>query len=212
MGPRERLIATVAIAIIIVAAMWIIVVTPKRNQAANLRTQITAEQALLTSAQQQLAAAEQARSGYVADVHSEQALTRAVPTSDEIPQLIELINKLEVGHHVTYTTTGFGTAAAGDLPSVNLEFNFVANYVDLQKFLNAFDDLTRSNGTSVLTDGRLVSINSITLGPSAHGAVTATVAMTVYQAAASQAAAVGATGASGTTGATGVTAAAGVSQ
>jgi Tfp pilus assembly protein PilO len=212
MGPRERLIATVAVVIIVVAAMWILVVTPKRNEANNLQTQITAEQVALTSAQQELAAAEQARAGYVADVHSENALTHAVPTSDQIPQLIGLINKLEVGHHVNYTTTGFGTSAVGDLPTVNLQFSFIANYVDLQKFLNAFDDLTRTNGTSVLTDGRLVSVNSITLGPTGSGKVSATVAMTVYQAAAALTPVVGLTGASGTTGTTGPTGATGVTQ
>jgi Tfp pilus assembly protein PilO len=179
MGPRARLIVTVAIALIAVLAMWILLVTPERSKASSLLGQIAAEQAALATAQQQLTTAEQARNQYRADVRSNQALSVSVPTSDRLPQLISLINGLEVNHKVNYSTTSLGSAGGG-LSPVGLSFSFAGSYVNLQEFLGAFDALTLTNGSSLLSNGRLVAVNSVSLAPSGSN-VDASVNMTAYQ-------------------------------
>jgi Tfp pilus assembly protein PilO len=202
MGPRERLILSVVIAVVVVIAMWVLLVAPERSKANNLQTQITAEQADLASAQQQSAAAQQARAGYGAEVRSLVRLNTAVPTSDQLPQLIHLINSEEVSHRVDYSLSGFGTSATDNFPSTTLNFSFKGNYVDLQNFLGAFDNLTLTNGSSVLVHGRLVTVNSIGLSP-VGTKVAAAVTMTTYEA--PTAASLGVTGVTGVTAVTGAT-------
>jgi Tfp pilus assembly protein PilO len=193
MGPRERLIASVVAAIVVIAAMWIGLVSPKRKDANNLSASITTEQQALSGAQQQLAAAEQARAAYPAEARSLTLLTRAVPTSDQVPQLIRLINGEEASHKIDYTTTGFGESLSGSFPSINLTFTFDDfSYIDLQQFLGAFDALTLTNGSSV-------TINSVSLTPTGSK-LSAQVNMTTYEAPA--ATPFGASGAIGVTGAT----------
>jgi Tfp pilus assembly protein PilO len=195
MGARGRLIAIVAVAVLIVLAVWLLLVAPERNKANSLSAQITAEQAALSTAQGSLNAAEQAKVGYANEVHSIKTLEVAVPTSDQIPQLISTINGLEVNHHVNYTSTSLSPGSAGGFNSLGLSFNFDSTYVNLQEFLGAFAALTLTNGTSVLANGRLVSIGSISLGPGATNGVSATVSMTAYQ----EVPGVGATTPTGTT-------------
>jgi Tfp pilus assembly protein PilO len=211
MGPRERLIASVVVAVVAIAAMWVLVVSPKRKDASNLLAQITTQQAALASAQQALAAGEQARAAYPPEVHALTVLTAAVPTSDQLPQLIHLLNHEEASHDVNYSLTGFGASSAGGFPAISLSFGFAGTYVNLQHFLGALDDLTRTDGTSLLVQGRLVTVNSVNLSSSGTS-LGATVNMTTYEAPAATplAPSAGATGTSGVTSPAGVTGVSGV--
>jgi Tfp pilus assembly protein PilO len=184
MGSRERLIASIVVAVVAVLAMWILLVEPKRNDANALLASINAERAALATDQQQLAAAEQARVEYPAEVHSLKLLAIAAPTSDEEPQLIGTINRLETTHSVNYSSTSIGapSAASGGLPTIALQFAFTGSYANLQSFLGQFDSLTLASGSNVRADGRLVSVSSISLAPlGSH--ISASVNMTAYEAA-----------------------------
>jgi Tfp pilus assembly protein PilO len=181
MGTRGRLIITAVVALVVVFAMWSVVVSPETGKASKLLGQISSERAQLAGAQQKVLAAEQARREYPADVRSLAVLSEAVPPGNPIPQLIDLINSVEVKHKVNYTSTTLTPGAAtGGLEPVSLSFAFIADYLDLQRFLQAFDSLTQTNGSSVLVNGRLVSVNSISL-TSNGSSLTAAVTMTAYQ-------------------------------
>ena len=182
MGPRARLIIVVAVTLVAIVAMWVALVSPERSKATKLVAAISAERSEVTAAQQQVASGEQARAVYAGEVRSLSVLSQSVPASDDTPQLIGLINSLEVNHKVNYTTTAFASGAAGGFDTLGLSFNFVANFLDLQQFLSAFDALTLTNGTGVLVNGRLVTINSVDLSPEGKS-LSATVSMTAYQAA-----------------------------
>jgi Tfp pilus assembly protein PilO len=182
MGPRARLIIVVAVTLVAIVAMWVALVSPERSKATKLVAAISAERSAVTAAQQQVASGEQARLVYAGEVRSLAVLSQSVPASDDTPQLIGLINSLEVNHKVNYTTTAFASGAAGGFDTLGLSFNFVANFLDLQQFLSAFDALTLTNGTGVLVNGRLVTINSVDLSPEGKS-LSATVSMTAYQAA-----------------------------
>jgi Tfp pilus assembly protein PilO len=196
MGARERLIACVVGAIVAVAAVWILAVSPERSKANTLTSEIATARSTLSSEQGQLVGGEQARSKYLAAIHAVKLLETAVPLDDEVPQLIRLINRLELGHRITWTTTSLsgGTAGANGFTGVDWSFNFSSSYANLQSFLTAIDALTATDGTNVMTRGRLFTVNSIGLTPD-DGRVTATVNLTVYQ----QPTGVPATGSSGTT-------------
>jgi Tfp pilus assembly protein PilO len=182
MGARGRLIGCVVVAFVAVAAVWSLVVSPERSKSSQLTSEIVSARSTLSSEQGQLAGDEQARSKYVAALHAVTLLETAAPLDDEVPQLIRLINRLEVGHKITWTNTSLtpASAGAGGLDSANWTFSFTSSYANLQSFLAAIDALTATDGTNVMTKGRLFTVNSIGLNPD-EGNVTASVNMTVYQ-------------------------------
>jgi Tfp pilus assembly protein PilO len=182
MGARERLIACVVVALVAVAAVWILVVSPERSKSSNLASEIATARSTVSSEQGQLVGDEQARLKYVGALHAVKLLETAVPLDDEVPQLIRLINRLELGHRISWTTTSLSaaSAAAGGLTGVNWTFAFSSSYSNLQRFLTAIDALTATDGTNVMTKGRLFTVNSIGLSPAPAG-VQASVNMTVYQ-------------------------------
>jgi Tfp pilus assembly protein PilO len=183
MRGRERLIGCVVLAIVVVAAAWLIAVKPERGSAASLVTQIATERSTLSSEQAQLVQAAQARAAYPREVHALKVLLTAAPLSDEEPQLIRLINSMEVGHHIDWTTTNFGLGAS-DVPgiaSLNVNFSYAATYINLQQLFANLDRLTESDGLNVATKNRLVTVNSVSIGAGVDGATTAEVSITVYQ-------------------------------
>ncbi len=174
MNGRGRLIAAVLVAIVVVAAAWLIAVSPERSQASNLLTQVASERQTLASAQAQLAASRAARADYPAEVHALRVLLDAIPTSDQQPQLIDLINSLENGHLINWKETSFSPGSAGGFAALNISFSFEAGYVNLQKFMAALDALNASDGANLVSTGRLATVNSIELSTGAKGRESAT--------------------------------------
>lgn len=193
-GARARLIASGSVALVVVLAVWLIVVSPERSTASNLLSQISTERQTLAAAQTQLASARTARIGYRADVHALQVLLDAIPTSDQVPQLIDLINALETGHVIGWKQTAFSPGSAGGFTSLNISFTFDAGYVNLQRFIAAIDQFNQSDGSNLVSTGRLATVNSLSLSTGTQGRETASVTMTVYEQPTS-----GASGAAGTT-------------
>ncbi len=183
MGARERLIAGVAVAIVVLVAFWLLLVAPERNTSNSLAAQIATARTTLAGQQSQLAAGESARSRYVASVRAIKVLEAAVPLSDQEPALIRLLDALEVGHVIKWDTTTVAAGAPGSqgFDSIGLTFSFTATFARLQSFFSAIDSLTQTDGANVLAKGRLFTINSVTLSPQGHGGTSATVSMTVYQ-------------------------------
>jgi Tfp pilus assembly protein PilO len=183
MGARGRLIASGAIAIVLVAAAWLILVKPERTQASSLATQIATEKTTLAAEQTQLTAAEQARLAYPNAIHAVKLLEKAVPLSDQLPALIRLINRLERGHAIKWTQTSFSPSAptTDGFQTLDLNFSFTAKYLNLQNFFASLNSLTQTNGSNVLVRDRLVTIDTVTLGQTAGGRTSASVGLTVYQ-------------------------------
>jgi hypothetical protein len=108
--------------------------------------------------------------------------------------------------NVNAINVGTGSQDATGLASLGLTFTFHASYQSLQSFIAALDRLTATDGTNIKVQGRLVTIDSVTMSPYNNGSTTATVTATVYsQNPASLGPSTGASGSTGVTGATGAT-------
>ncbi len=201
MKPRDRLVVAIIGAILVVGAMWIVVVSPQRSQAGALTTQINTERDALTQAQTELAGARRAVASYAGHIHQISAVMRSVPPSPAEAALIKTIVKL-AGTKVDFKELdlGGGGASAAGPTAVGLTFTFNSNYGNLQSFLSAVDALTTTNGTQVSSNGRLFTIQTVSLTPAGSGNTKATIVASVYQ----QNPASTGIGATGVTGATGV--------
>lgn len=197
MKVRDRLVVAVVAAGILIAGMWVMVVSPERKQVSSLSTQIASERAALAAAQIQVSSARAAAAAYVGHVHQVDAVMRAIPSSPQQAAVIKTIVDLagtKVDFHALNVQGGSPTATGA--VSMSLGFTFDATYGNLQNFLAAIDALTKTDVSGVTTTGRLFAITAVSLAPSPPSSTTATVSAVVYQ----QGGPIGPPGATGATG------------
>jgi hypothetical protein len=206
---RDRLVVAVIVAVALVGLMWVALVSPERKQVTTLDAQITSQRSALVAAEAQVASARQAVNGYVGHLHQIKEVIKAVPKVPAQAEVVATIDRLtgtkvepdfrelDVGAD---TPTGTGPIALG------LTFTYWTTYRALQHFLARLDSLTKTDGLSVNSSGRLFTVTAVSLtplgSPQAPANVTrATVTAQVYLQGSASAVAP-ATGATGATGAT----------
>lgn len=185
MKPRDRLVVCVLVAAAGLAAVWLGVVSPKRQDAAQLGTQLTAAQARLGTAQSQLNQAKLAEADYPANLRVVKSLYKAVPADDGVPRLLVTLDKTSNYKRVDFKVISVGAAgapaaagpattapAAGGLTPVNFTFTFNGGYIALQNFLDAVNKYTLLKGSTVVAHGRLLTIKSVALTPEQGSAPT----------------------------------------
>lgn len=102
MTTRDRIVILIVLALGAVVAGWMFVVSPKRDQATKLSTQITAEQSQLSTAQGQVAAGESAKKAFAGQYAQLAKLGEAVPPDDDIPSLIYQVQSAAQETHVSF--------------------------------------------------------------------------------------------------------------
>jgi Tfp pilus assembly protein PilO len=199
MKPRDRLVVSVLVAAAGIAAIWVGLISPKRHDAAQLGTQLTAAQGRLGTAESQLAQAKAAEAGYTANLQVVKSLYKAVPADDGVPRLVVSLDRTSHHKRVDFrvitvpaaaatpaapTTPGAAEAVPGGLSPISFTFTFAGGYIDLQKFLSSVHDYTLLKGSRVIAHGRLLTIQSVALTapqPAAPGVTTqAAVTATAY--------------------------------
>lgn len=175
MKPRDRLVLCVLVAAAAIAAVWFGVVSPKRQEAADLGTKVAAAQVRLDGAQQQLTAGKAAQAGYAENLKVVKALYNAVPATDGVPHLLVALDR--TSHHkrvdfkvisVAHGAPSAPSAAAslaGGLSPISFTFTFNGGYIDLQHFLKTVAAYTLVAGGKVVAHGRLLTIQSVSLAP-----------------------------------------------
>lgn len=120
MTGRDRIVVIVVGVVAAIAACWMFVISPKRDQAAKLQGQIQKLQSSLTSAQSEVAQGEAARALFRTSYSTMVRLGEAVPTDDNVPSLIYQIqsaaSKAGVGFQGLTLNPTSGSAAAATPP------------------------------------------------------------------------------------------------
>jgi Tfp pilus assembly protein PilO len=214
---RDRLVLIGVIALALLAAVWLLLVSPERSKASKLSSEVSAASAQLASAQGDAASARAAQQRYSAAYSSVVSLGKAVPASEEVPSLMYQIAQATNEKHVQFNsiTTGGGVgsssssssastaaAAATSAGFTQMPFTFVfgGSFDDLYHLfrqLNAATVRTSSGGLQV--SGRLLTLQAVKLEPAAaEGSsqkLTGTITATAYVLPASQGLTAGATAA-----------------
>jgi hypothetical protein len=192
MTARDRIVIVGLAALALLAATWLLAVSPKREQAAKLATEVTAAQAQLATAESQVSSATAAQAQYQTAYASIVHLGKAVPAGQEVPSLIYQLAQATNEKNVefasitatvpgTSTDAGAGassTASASATPGAaaasagagftQMPFTFVFNgsfnsLYSLFQQLDGFTLRTTSGGLNV--SGRLLTIQSVKLAP-----------------------------------------------
>jgi type II secretory pathway pseudopilin PulG len=117
MTGRDRMVLIVVGVLGAIAASWILVISPKRDQASKLETKISSEQKSLSSARSELSAAEAARSTFRRSYTTLVRLGEAVPTDDDVPSLIYQLSSAASKAGVDFQGLTLDPAPAGAAPA-----------------------------------------------------------------------------------------------
>jgi hypothetical protein len=187
---RNTILLVAVAAAAMVGAYWMLVLAPKREEAAAIDKQIAAKQAELASAEAEVATYEQARTSYKANYSLVARLGKAVPADDDVRSLMVQINAaadrsgvdfrtINVGGGEGAPSTGPGATApsAGPTPpgasavgsagfsTMPFSFNFNGKFMELGKFFSRLDRFVAVKPNGLDVTGRLLLLNSITVTP-----------------------------------------------
>jgi hypothetical protein len=198
MSGRDRIIAMVVGVLVIVAAGWVLLVSPERQKATKLNAQIASAQGEVSSAESQLSEARAAQAKYSDAYAAVVNLGKAVPPSQEVASLIYQLEGATTSKSVQFNSIvsgagaiaspGASTPAAAAAGFTQMPFTFIfeggfGNLEHLFDQLTSFTNHDASGGLHVA--GRLLSVTSVKLTPAptgtaANGLLSGTITASAY--------------------------------
>jgi hypothetical protein len=190
---NSTLLAAVAV-VAVIGAYWMLVLSPKRKEAADLNHQITVKQTALASSEAEVAEYEKAQSNYRANYSMVARLGKAVPADDDVRSLMVQINSAAGNSGVDFRTIDVGGGSGAPAPgaagtakgtgttpppgastvgtagfsTMPFSFGFKGSFFELGKFFNRLDKFVAVRNGGLDVTGRLLLLNSITLTPDAE--------------------------------------------
>jgi hypothetical protein len=203
MTRRDRNMIAVVLVLATIAASWLLVISPKRDQASKLAKQITGEQTQLTSARSEIAAGEAAKSSFASNYAAVARLGEAVPADDDVPSLIYQLQSAASATNVDFRSlqvSGNGASAAAastakaptlppgvtvgaaGFPLEPFAFTFTGNFFHLAAFFGRLQKFVTATDDTLSVSGRLLTLNAISLAPGPNGfpQITATIGATTF--------------------------------
>ncbi len=210
MTARDRNILIVVCVVAAIAGSWLLLLQPKRSQAAKLAGQIKTEQSQLDAARSQVLAGESARTAYSQSYATLVRLGEAVPADDNVPSLIVQVQGAASASSVDFrsltlnpsaassttatstSTTASASVAASLPPGASIgpagfpvepfTFTFQGSFFHLSDFFGRLERFVTATNSHVAVSGRLMTLNAISLGPGPNGfpQISASVSATTF--------------------------------
>ncbi len=188
MTTRDRLVLMTLVVLGLLAAGWLMEVSPERDKAASLDAKVGAAKAQLATAESQLAEAKGAQAQYGIAYASIVRLGQAVPADQQVPSLVYELDQASNGkkvefNSITSSASGGGggslssssasaasAAASAGFTQMPFTFIFEGTYVDLYHLLNQVQGFTVQGGAGTIhVSGRLLTIQGASLELSTSG-------------------------------------------
>jgi len=186
MTTRDRLVLMVVVVLGILAAGWMLGVSPEREKAAKLQSEENAAQTTLATAQSQLAEAQGAQAQYSTAYAAVIKLGKAVPAEEQVPSLVYELDQASNQKDVEFNSIATGTsgsspaaatpaAATATAGFTQMPFTFIfrGSFFDLNHLLGTVDNFTQNTAAGVQVSGRLLTIQSISLEPKQESGIEA---------------------------------------
>ncbi len=209
-SPHQKIIAvTVLVGVALIGALWLMVISPKRTESAEVRDNVAAQELRLSSATAQLASYQQAKKDYPKNLRVLKRLDKAVPSRGEISKLLRQLQTRAQARNSdlrlaalkparaapaaagavasTSTLTPGATApGASGLATLPFTFTYTGKYFDLVKVLKAARRAVTTRSGNLTIDGRLVTIEGVSFERTEPDdpLITAQISATAYIAAA----------------------------
>jgi hypothetical protein len=192
MTARDRLVLTALGTLAVLAAVYLLLVSPERKEASSLNAKVAAASAQLASAEGAVSSARADQARYSSAYASIVSLGKAVPASEELPSLMYQLAQASDQKHVEFSSITTGASGSGSSGSTvnapvaaaaasagftQMPFTFVFNggfdqLYHLFEQLNGYTTRTTSGGLQV--SGRLLTIQGVKLSPAPVTTTTAT--------------------------------------
>jgi hypothetical protein len=190
MSTRDRTGLGIVLVAAAVAALWFAAVAPKRQEAANLGTQVAQAQARGDTAAARAATVEQARAAYRKDYATIARLGKAVPPRGDIASLVFQLETAARAAKVDFrsvtveslpTTAPAPDASSGDAAAKDgtggaaatattsgvqpqpFTFSFEGSFGGLRRLLGAIGHFSRVAHGTLAVSGRLLTIDSVVM-------------------------------------------------
>jgi Tfp pilus assembly protein PilO len=216
MKGADRNILFVVPVIVVLAAIWVLVVSPKQDQVKKLDTQISGLQSSVQQQRQTVQQGRLARKHFPRDYHRLVVTGKAVPAQDEAASLLVQVNRIAAHSGVDFQkisqggdqaassgtsatasapTTGATSVGPAGLTTLPYSLTFEGNFFQIADFIARLDRLVDPRKGRIAADGRLTTIDGFTLAPEGTKplpALVATLSITTYMTPDAQAATAGA--------------------
>ena len=146
--------------VLVLAAGWFAVISPKRSEAARLQRQIEDTQGEIVVARTR--SAQHAPQIRVADLFE---LSRAMPNRSDIPSVLLQLSGIAAETGVTFKSiTPHEPVPAGGYERLAIDLVFEGHFYDLSDFLYRLRGLVGVHGGVLDATGRLFSVDAISFG------------------------------------------------
>jgi Tfp pilus assembly protein PilO len=183
MSSNERSAIAVAVlaGLAIVAAVWILAISPKRAEEADVQANVATQTTRLTAAKAQVASYQGARKQFPGMLAELKSLDKAVPARAAISSLLrQLQRRADVrGSELRLVALNPGAQAApapgtttgpAGLSAMPFTFEFTGKYFDLRDILATVRRAVHVKAGDVKVSGRLLTIDGLTFTPTTPGA------------------------------------------
>jgi hypothetical protein len=186
-----KLIVAVAAVAAVVAAYWMLVLAPKREEITKLDADIATKQQELEAAKATLATYRKDREGYARNYSTLVRLGKAVPEHDDTRSLLVQLEDaadrsgvdfrtLSVGGGAAGTSAASGAATGGPtIPGATvgtagfsvmpLTFSFRGSFFNMSQFFSRLEHFVTVRNSQIDVTGRLMRVESISLKPDSLG-------------------------------------------
>jgi Tfp pilus assembly protein PilO len=191
--------AMIAIAAL-ATAFWMLALSPKRDEAAQLAGEVETLESSLAQHQAEVATAEAARQAFPTDYQRLVVLGKAVPGDDETASLLVQVNRIADRAGVRFESLQLEGGEGGEAPPpveagaaaspteaaasllplgasigpaglavMPYTLSFEGDFFKVADFIHGLDSLVKTTNEQVAVDGRLITVDSFSLAPSAAG-------------------------------------------
>jgi hypothetical protein len=179
-----KILIPALLAVAAVAAFYFMLLSPKREEAAKLDTEIAAKQSELDQSRALVATYEKARANYKVNYTTLTRLGKAVPPDDDVRSLLVQLNDAADRSKVDFHAINIGassqaangetgsTAPPGAVPvgsagfsAMPFSFGFEGSFFRLSDFFNRLEDFVTVKNEDIDVSGRLLLVGSIAVTP-----------------------------------------------
>ena len=188
---RNQIIVGVVAAVALIAAYWMLVLSPKRDEAAKLAAQVDQVEQDVQAAQAQLATFREAKDSYKTNYATVARLGKAVPEDDDVRSLVVQLDSAANRTNVDFRSINVGggsapaaaggAAGAGETPppgavvgeagfvTMPFSFDFTGKFFRLSDYVSHLERFVALRNSKIDVTGRLLLVDSLSLQPSADG-------------------------------------------
>lgn len=193
------LVVSMLVVVALAAAFWMVLLSPKREEAQKLGTEIEAVESSLSQHRTEAETAAAAKRSFPRDYARLVVIGKAVPGGDETASLLVQLNRLATRAGATFEAldldAGEGEAAAetsigstaspteaeasllplgatigpAGLAVMPYSLTFKGDFFQIASFIEKLDDLVKTNNAGVAVNGRLITVGSFSLSPGESG-------------------------------------------